>query len=82
MPSPLSHIRVLDLSRIMAGPWAGQVLADAGARLWLHGHTHSARDYVIGTTRVVCNPRGYPHEKWKPPVDLGLAIELPLPAAA
>jgi predicted phosphodiesterase len=28
-------------------------------RLWTHGHTHHNFDYVIGETRIVCNPRGY-----------------------
>jgi len=31
-------------------------------RLWIHGHTHWAFDYRIGETRVLANPRGYPHE--------------------
>jgi crotonobetainyl-CoA:carnitine CoA-transferase CaiB-like acyl-CoA transferase len=31
MAGPLSHVRVLDLSRILAAPWAGQILADLGA---------------------------------------------------
>jgi hypothetical protein len=28
-------------------------------KLWTHGHTHEEFDYMIGSTRVVCNPRGY-----------------------
>ena len=39
-------------------------------KLWTHGHTHHPFDYVIGETRIVCNPRGYegyePDSGWNP----------------
>jgi len=28
-------------------------------KVWTHGHTHHNLDYMIGETRIVCNPRGY-----------------------
>lgn len=28
-------------------------------KLWTHGHTHHEFDYMIGSTRIFCNPRGY-----------------------
>ncbi|BDA85424.1 phosphatase [Aureimonas sp. SA4125] len=36
--------------------------------LWVHGHVHSACDYRVGDTRVICNPCGYRHEYsgWDP----------------
>jgi len=30
--------------------------------LWTHGHMHQPSDYVIGETRIVCNPRGYEND--------------------
>lgn len=48
----------------------GNFIADRPQiKLWTHGHTHHCFDYVIGGTRVVCNPRGYDgYEKtgWNP----------------
>lgn len=27
--------------------------------IWIHGHMHNSSDYMIGNTRIICNPRGY-----------------------
>jgi len=37
-------------------------------KLWTHGHTHEGFDYNIGSTRIVCNPRGY--DGYEPQADL------------
>ena len=34
-------------------------LNSPGISLWVHGHMHYTYDYMIGSTRVICNPRGY-----------------------
>lgn len=40
------------------------ILDNPEIKMWLHGHTHNATDYMIGDCRVLCNPRGYyPYER-------------------
>ncbi len=39
-----------------------QLVKESEAKLWIHGHTHKACDYIIGDTRVVSNPVGYKGE--------------------
>ena len=53
--SPLTPCFSSDLSNLMYGDYA--------PALWIHGHTHDSFDYVLGNTRVVCNPKGYPGEE-------------------
>ncbi len=43
--------------------------------LWIHGHIHHSSDYLIGKTRVMSNPQGYP-ESPNPGFDPSLIIEL------
>jgi predicted phosphodiesterase len=40
------------------------ILDHPNIKVWCHGHTHTPFDYMVGTTRVLCNPRGYvPYEE-------------------
>jgi predicted phosphodiesterase len=62
-PSKLStHPRYAD-DMIMNGGYSSNmndyILDHPQIRLWTHGHTHHVFDYMIGSTRIVCNPRGY-----------------------
>jgi predicted phosphodiesterase len=31
-------------------------------KIWIHGHMHNRSDYMIGDTRIIAWPRGYPRE--------------------
>ncbi|MDX1039160.1 phosphatase [Sinorhizobium medicae] len=51
---PLSACYASDLEDLICG---------TGPTLWVHGHVHHRNDYVVGSTRVVSNARGYPGER-------------------
>jgi Icc-related predicted phosphoesterase len=44
--------------------------------LWIHGHMHNNSDYMIGETRVLCNPRGYQGIKINHQFDQSLTVEI------
>lgn len=44
--------------------------------LWVHGHVHQSKDYMIGDTRVVCNPRGYAGHEENVTFDPTLLLEV------
>lgn len=46
---------------------------------WLHGHIHQTRDYVVGNTRIVSNPRGYAFDEQND-FDPHLVLEIGEPA--
>lgn len=52
------------------------ILDNPNIKLWTHGHTHESFDYMIGTTRIVCNPRGYEGYETNPAFDPSKMIEV------
>ena len=53
------------LNCCFANNWQNE-LGYHGPALWFHGHVHNEFDYMMGDTRVVCNPLGYPSERPTP----------------
>ena len=62
-PSRLSTHPRYAHEAIMNGGYSSEldnfILDHPQIRLWTHGHTHEDFDYMIGSTRILCNPRGY-----------------------
>jgi Icc-related predicted phosphoesterase len=62
-PSPFSIHPKYAHDKLMNGGYHSDlidfILEKQQIKLWTHGHTHEEFDYMIGSTRVVCNPRGY-----------------------
>jgi Icc-related predicted phosphoesterase len=62
-PSKLSTHPRYKHDTLMNGAYSSSldeyILAHPQIKLWTHGHTHEDFDYMLGSTRVVCNPRGY-----------------------
>lgn len=52
-----------NLNRFFVGDVSDELRASkAPPKVIVHGHTHEPCDYMVGDTRVVCNPLGYPNE--------------------
>lgn len=53
-----------------------ELILDTQPALWVHGHIHNNSDYMVGDTRVLCNPRGYRGVEENADFDLYATIEI------
>jgi len=62
-PTSISIAECYRFDTLMNGAFASDlsefIMDRPQIKLWTHGHMHNVSDYMVGETRVVCNPRGY-----------------------
>lgn len=67
MGSPLNPAFASDLD---------EFILEKEPMLWVHGHTHTTRNYYLGRTHVVCNPHGYAGYDVNPLYSPAMVIEV------
>jgi Icc-related predicted phosphoesterase len=73
-PDSIHSRYLLDL---LSAAYVSDLAAPIGAsrpHLWVHGHVHENFDYLVGATRIVCNPHGYGVEN--PKFDPSFVLEI------
>ena len=50
------------INRFFVGGDFDDIIRTSKIKIWLHGHMHETVDYMIGNTRIVSNPLGYPND--------------------
>ena len=53
-----------------------EIIASYQPLFWIHGHLHDTADYMIGRTRVVCNPFGYEGREENPAFNPAAVVEV------
>jgi Icc-related predicted phosphoesterase len=53
-----------------------ELILDTKPAIWFHGHVHHSLDYMIGDTRVLCNPRGYVNYEENPDFNIDATVEV------
>lgn len=79
-PSTLSIHETHKHATVMNGAYVSDlsniIMDRPQIKLWTHGHTHHSFDYMLGDTRIVCNPRGYEPYEINPGWDPDLTVEI------
>jgi predicted phosphodiesterase len=70
-----SHVKGEDWDRLYGSDY-DTLITDCGPALWIHGHVHDSFEYRVGSTTIVCNPRGYLGYGENPRFDAARSITL------
>jgi Icc-related predicted phosphoesterase len=75
LESVSARFKVGPLNRFFVSP-LDELILERQPALWVHGHTHGSKDYLLGHTRIVCNPFGYLGRELNDGWDVAKSVEV------